>query len=260
MVKIKPRFKTTSEAAARRLMKVPAGDFIFHTGDLGTEMYVIREGSVEILNSQVDSKPLAVLEKGDFFGEMAVLEGAPRSAAARAVEDTTLVRVDEPTFGRLLRRDPEVAVRIMRKLSRRLRHVEQLLADRGGVVPGSGPVATVGDHVETVADLEVGSRLIHPGTGMVFPLLDGEISLVGRRDPITGIKPIVDLTSIDPERSCSRQHAKILHRDGTYFVVEDVGTTNGTFVNETRVGTGVPERIGEGDKVRFGLVTLEFVS
>ena len=259
MVKIRPRFKTTSTPSAeRRLMKVAAGELVFHRGDLGTEMFVIREGAVEIFNPNVDAEPLAVLEKGDFFGEMAILDGAPRTASARAAVDSTLVRIDETTFARLLRKDPEVAVRIMRKLSRRLRHVEELLAERGGVVPGSGPVETVASDVDPAAETAAGARLVHLGTGAVFPLLDEGTSLVGRRDPITGIKPTVDLTAIDPERSCSRQHARVFERDQSYFVAEDVGTTNGTFLNENRLGTGVPERLTNGDKVRFGLVTLEF--
>ena len=118
MTKVKARFKTTSKASAqRRIVEFSEGEYIFERGDLGTEMYVIREGRVEILNTRIDSQPMAVLERGDFFGEMAILEGAPRTASARAAVDSKLVRIDEATFSRLLRNDPEVAVRIMRKLS-----------------------------------------------------------------------------------------------------------------------------------------------
>ena len=63
-----------------------AGEIIFREGDLGTEMYIISEGKVEILNRLgEDDRVLAVLEKGDFFGEMSVLEDLPRAATARPV-------------------------------------------------------------------------------------------------------------------------------------------------------------------------------
>ncbi|MFQ5525200.1 MAG: cyclic nucleotide-binding domain-containing protein [Thermoanaerobaculia bacterium] len=269
MAKVKARFKTTSAASpAQRLVNVPAGEYVFRRGEIGVEMYVIHEGQVEILNSGIDSKPLAVLEKGDFFGEMAILEGAPRTASARAKEDCKLVQIDETTFSRLLRKDPETSVRIMRKLSARIRRLEELLLERGAAVPVRSEVTSASqtDEISRVGepDSEVGSivstgpRLVHPGTGVVFVLESGDTSLVGRRDPITGVKPTVDLTPIDPERSCSRQHARIFPKDGVYHLVEDIGTTNGTYLNEDRIGTGVPAPMSAGDKVRFGLVTLEF--
>ena len=229
------------------------------------EMYVIHEGSVEILNAGIDSEPLAVLEKGDFFGEMAILEGAPRTASARAAEDCRLARIDEATFSRLLRKDPEVAVRIMRMLSARIRRLEELLLERGAAVPVPVEVTGAGqtDHIDeagagAAATATLGPRFVHPDTGVVFALEPGSTSLVGRRDPITGVRPTVDLTPIDPERSCSRQHARIFPQAGGYNLVEDIGTTNGTYLNEDRLSTGIPVPISAGDRVRFGLVTLEF--
>ncbi len=262
MAKVRARFKTTSTATTgRRLLEVKAGEFVFRAGDLGTEMYVIHEGSIEIANARVSAEPLAILEKGDFFGEMAILEGAARTADAKALEDSTLVRISEATFAALLRRDPEVAVRIMRKLSRRLRTVERLLErrDKTELVPVAGPPAVepapvAGDGTQT------GARLLHLGTGRTAPLKSDGNSTVGRSDPITGIRPTVDLTELDPERSSSRQHARIYVDGGEYFLVEEVGTANGTFLNESRLATGVPARIVPGDRVRFGLVTLEFAS
>lgn len=271
MTKIKPRFKTTSAATAapRRVIDLAKGEYIFERGDLGTEMYVIREGKIEIMNPGIDAEPIAVLGKGDFFGEMAILEGAPRTASARAAADAQLVQIDESTFSRLLRRDPEVAVRIMRKLSQRIRHLEELLMKRGAALSPRSEVTEAGfgglgegrpePGVQELA-AEHGPRLAHPGTGVVFSLLLEEISVVGRRDPITGLEPTVDLTPIDPERSCSRQHARIYPENGSYFLAEDISTTNGTFLNENRLSTGEPARMRTGDRVRFGLVTLEFTA
>lgn len=263
MVKVRARFKTTSASAPpQRMVSLAKGEYVFKLGELGVDMYVIHQGSVEILNPGIDSAALAVLEKGDFFGEMAILEGAPRTASVRALEDCKLVQIDEATFSRLLRRDPEVSVRIMRKLSNRIRRLEELLLERGAAVPIRTEVSSAGQTgtIDEQAGKEIdgGPRLSHPGTGVIYGLALGDTSLVGRRDPITGVKPTVDLTSIDPERSCSRRHARIFPESGFYHLVEDVGTTNGTFLNEDRLTTGLPVRINAGDTVRFGLVTLEF--
>lgn len=271
MTKVKARFKTTSAAAAapRKVMELARGEYIFKRGDLGTEMYVIREGKIEIMNPGIDSEPIAVLGKGDFFGEMAILEGAPRTASARAAVDAKLVQIDEATFGRLLRKDPEVAVRIMRKLSHRIRHLEELLIQRGAALSPRSEVTEAGvaafgeierEGAKSAPAAERGPRLIHPGTGVTFGLLPDEVSVVGRRDPISGLRPTVDLTPIDPERSCSRQHARIYPDNESFYLTEDISTTNGTFLNETRLGTGEPARMRSGDRVRFGLVTLEFSS
>jgi len=84
-----------------------AGEYIFQEGDLGTEMYIINEGKVEILNVVGDDEQvLAVLEKGDFFGEMSVLEDLPRAASARALTDIRILQINGSTFDQLLQGNP----------------------------------------------------------------------------------------------------------------------------------------------------------
>src|SRR5579864_8365195 len=127
-----PVFKTTGnpprKSHAAQSVDFSAGEIIFREGDLGTEMYIISEGKVEILNRMgEDDRVLAVLEKGDFFGEMSVLEDLPRAASARALTDTKLLQINGSTFDQMLQGNPEIAVRMMRKLSRRLRETDELL-------------------------------------------------------------------------------------------------------------------------------------
>src|SRR5580693_10182465 len=127
-----PVFKTTSSGSRRSTglvaVDLPAGEYVFREGDLGTEMFIIQEGKIEILNRMGDEdRVLAVLEKGDFFGEMSVLEDLPRAASARALTDTRLLQINGSTFDQMLQANPEIAVRMMRKLSRRLRETDELL-------------------------------------------------------------------------------------------------------------------------------------
>lgn len=251
MSKVRARFKTTSTVSRRsQLVDYRPGQFVFRAGDLGSEMFVIHDGKAEVMREGPDGGELiATLEKGDFFGEMAVLEGLPRSASVRALTDLSLVRVDGATFTQLLRSEPEIAVRIMRKLSRRLREAERV--EQGAASDAELP--------ERAVDHGPPARLIHHESGTAFDLPGIEEVLVGRTDPITGIEPQVDLSSVDPDRSCSRQHAKIVRDGSRYVLIEDIGTTNGTFINGERLSTGVPEELETGTRVRFGTVRLEFV-
>jgi Cyclic nucleotide-binding domain/FHA domain len=108
---------------------VPAGQYLFREGDAGAEMYIVESGSIAILRTARGSDPLAVLEPGDFFGEMAVLEDQPRFASALAQTNCRLLRIERGAFAELLRQNVEIAVRIMRKLALRQRRAEQRVSE-----------------------------------------------------------------------------------------------------------------------------------
>ncbi|MBZ0114351.1 MAG: cyclic nucleotide-binding domain-containing protein [Thermoanaerobaculia bacterium] len=253
----KPVFKSTAKKAPVPSAKYDAGSFIFEEGDLGTEMYILQEGEVEVLQ-QFDGKEeiLAVLEKGDFLGEMSILEDLPRTASARARTDITVICINGTTFDQMLKSRPEIAVRIMRKLSRRLRQTDQLLREALGNRKSQSSEIPL---PAAPKDRELASQLlVSEATGAQFNLAAVGDTLVGRRDPVTGINPDIDLTTADTQRSTSRRHAKIVAKDGKFFVCEEIGTMNGTFVNGERVPTGVLMEFTEGDEVQFGLVKLQF--
>ena len=248
-------------AAGQFVEEHPAGAFLFREGDLGTEMFILQEGQVEILKSVggVDEQ-LAVLDKGDFFGEMSLLEDLPRTASARAVTDCKVIRINGATFDQMLRSKPEIAVRIMRKLSRRLRQTDQMLREALGTPDEVSAVRVPempAQEQPPAPSTMAPQKLVHV-SGMEMHLSTSSETLVGRRDPVTGIHPDVDLTPVDTQRSTSRRHAKIYRRGGKFFACEEIGTMNGTFVNGERVETGVPVEIKPGDEVQFGLVKLVF--
>ena len=93
-----------------------------------------------------------------------------------------------------------------------------------------------------------------PTSGMEFSLAAGAETTIGRKDPVTGIYPDIDLSPVDGQRSISRRHSKIYRRGEKLFVAEEIGTMNGTFINGDRLETGVPVEISDGDEVRFGLI------
>jgi len=64
---------------------------------------------------------------------------------------------------------------------------------------------------------------------------------------------------VDNNRSVSRRHAKVIRANSEYHVLEEVGTVNGTYVNDQRIPTGVPVTIHNGDLVKIGLVAMKAV-
>jgi CRP-like cAMP-binding protein len=245
--------KAAGITGADALRRFHSGEYVFREGDLGTEMYVVHEGRVEILKTVADEKhQIAVLEKGDFFGEMSLLEELPRNATARALVDTTLIEINGAMFDRMLRRNPEIAVRIMRKLSRRVRQADEALQQALGR----------GEPVDAIPTEPVPAsfqcRLRHAESGVEHAIDLAASVTVGRVDPVTGIAPHVDLSSLDLERSSSRRHAKLILDEGEIYLVEEIGTLNGTFINGRRLQTAVPEEIHDGDRLRFGLVEFVF--
>src|SRR5437660_1031102 len=117
----------------------PSGTVLFREGDRGQTMYVIRSGRVNISKRIGDSEiTLAVLGPGEFFGEMALLEGLPRSAGATVVEEALLIEVEQGAFATVVRRNSEIAgldERDAAQIARRVLHAR--LAERRGSQDGS---------------------------------------------------------------------------------------------------------------------------
>ena len=97
------------------------------------------------------------------------------------------------------------------------------------------------------------ARLIHT-TGKEFPLLKDNI-LMGRRSPVDGVFPEVDLTDVDTESYISRKHGRITRTEEGFFF-EDLGSSNGSFFNGNRVQAHVQQALKEGDSLRLGKTEL----
>lgn len=91
----------------------------------------------------------------------------------------------------------------------------------------------------------------------VFPF-EGPNTLVGRYDPVTEMRPDVDLTQLDLKRSVSRRHAMLTDTGDGFTITEEVGALNGTSVNGSKLVTGKPHPLQEGDVLSFGMVKLIF--
>lgn len=101
-----------------------AGDKIFIQGDNGNCMYVVKSGRVNI---QAAGMVLENVGANGVFGEMSLIDEAPRSATAIAAEVSEVVRVDQAAFQQLVRHDPEFALRLMRLMADRIRRANESL-------------------------------------------------------------------------------------------------------------------------------------
>ncbi|OGQ17306.1 MAG: cyclic nucleotide-binding protein [Deltaproteobacteria bacterium RBG_16_71_12] len=100
---------------------VPAGQVLFREGDPGTEMFVIQSGRVRLTRTiRGQDKLLAELGPGEFFGEMSIINDKPRTATAVIAEDAQLLVLDPKTFEAMIKANTEIAVRMIKKLAKRL--------------------------------------------------------------------------------------------------------------------------------------------
>lgn len=249
----------SSELFDRYRVSFKKGQLVFTEGELGSEMFIIQSGKVRIFkNIDGFDQTLTVLEKGDFFGEMSILEGMPRSASAEAEEDCDLIKINSANFVAMIKSNIEIAIRIMRKLSLRLREanvqIEKLMHASTEMLNLTEASAKAKAKKETP---EIRAYLVSTMSGKTFPLIKGE-SYVGRVDRVTGAVPDIDLSDEDPKRFISRRHAKIVKEDENFQLVEEIGTVNGTFLNNQRLSTGTPAPLKNGDTLTFANITLTF--
>jgi len=121
-----------NDALERFAHDFPAGTVLFEEGQPGHVMYIVVDGEIEIRRRIGNTeRMLAVLAPGEFFGEMAILSGRPRSAIAVVRSAARLLVIDGTTFEAMLRARPEIALRLINALASRLEatnhHVELLL-------------------------------------------------------------------------------------------------------------------------------------
>ncbi len=251
---------------ARFLSHFPAGKVLFREGDAGEDMYIIQSGRVAIKKRTGANKDvtLAVLEKGDFFGEMAVLERMPRSATAEMAEAGDLIVISGDTFGDMIKSNPEIAFRMLRKYSIRLREmvkqIEMLgkqVAESPGGAPTTTSVSLPSVPIPQPPPSEALAYFVSKTSGNVFPVHKNEV-LLGRFDSVTGTAPDVDLTNEDQARNISRRHARLVIKSGVFFIAEEIGTMNGTFVAGDKLENNVLHPIKDGDELMLCRLALTF--
>jgi CRP-like cAMP-binding protein len=233
------------------------GERIVAAGERGACMFVVGSGQVRLSrpNENGAAVEIALLEKGDFFGEMALLEGRAYAVDAEAVGDAEVVEISPGVFQRMLDSSSEIAVRMLRKLGGRLERAEASVVSAEALEEGSTARSEEAEDAEEAP--AASGRLVQEDEGVEHPLT-GEELLVGRYDPVTEIQPEIDLSPFDVKRSVSRRHARLVRSGEGWVLQEEVGVLNGTYRNGARLRPGSPVRLRDGDVVGFGMVRMVF--
>jgi CRP-like cAMP-binding protein len=221
------------------------GEIVYRRGEMAQQMYVILTGKIRMyVGTEPQGEWAEELAKGDFFGEGSLLEPIARIHTAVALEDSEVVTISRGTFLRMIRQNPEVSVKMMQRLAQRNRELAAKVEND----------TTRGLRVRPqVASVSLVSVI----SGKKYLILSHG-ALVGRFDPNTGIHPDIDLTDEDPQLSVSRRHARILCEHNRYFLVEEQGVANGTYIKGDRLAPGDARELKPGDRVGFGMVVLFF--
>ena len=133
-----PLFETlnTRELAELVAVAVPRsydrGEVIFQEGSQGDVMYVIRKGRILIKREHAGGRTIALTEMGpgDLFGELAIFDKEARSATAECIEKTNVVALTSGDVSRVLTRNPEIAVKLLQQLSKRIRTANSRIGDQ----------------------------------------------------------------------------------------------------------------------------------
>lgn len=139
--------------AARIGEQYAPGQVLFHEGERGDVMYVVQSGAVRI-SKRVggQDKLLAVLGPGEFFGEMAILNGKPRTATATATEPTRCLVIEPQTLEDMVVKNSEIALRLIKKLAKRLDSADTLVEVLLHHDPKARVLMALSRHAETFGE------------------------------------------------------------------------------------------------------------
>ncbi len=111
------------------------GEYIVRQGEVGDCMFLVLSGELEVIRRSGGREfVIAMLNEGDFFGEMALVERENRSASVRAVGRAVLLKLDKETFLQRVQEEPVLAYQLLVQLSRRLRDMDERLASLGSTM------------------------------------------------------------------------------------------------------------------------------
>ena len=120
-----PQFEQLAAGSARR--SYPKGRTIVSEGEPSQSMYILLAGRAKVQRSDSEGKEviLAVLGSGEYFGEMSLIDDAPRSASVITLESSEFIAVSKEAFKAMLAQSPDMAMSVMRGLVRRLREADK---------------------------------------------------------------------------------------------------------------------------------------
>lgn len=235
------------------------GDIIYHKDEVQENFYIINKGNIQLKVG--DDLILVALTKGDYFGEESLSEGQKAAYTVEVIEDADILKIPYRALEDMMNKSSDIALKILKKQSdKNLRILENILRlSQPAEVPQPKPKkGKVGDD-ETAekVDPNIKAYLIIERSNRIIQLTKRHTYL-GRRDYTTGFIPDVDLTKEDEEKYISRKHSKITFIDSKFYISEEPGAVNGTFLNGERLATGVKHELKNEDVVTLCHIKIIF--
>jgi len=237
------------------------GDVIYTKGDEQNHFYIINSGKIQVKMDDSDTI-LVSLGKGDFFGEESLNEGTMAAFTIDVVEDADIIKIPYLSLTDMMKKNSAIAVKILKKLSEKnLKILENSVNLTQAVKVQKKKVEKVEappeDEETAMLDSEIKAYLVIKRSNRIVQLTKKHTYL-GRRDYTTGFIPDVDLTKEDEEKYISRKHSKISYIDDKFYVSEEPGAVNGTFLNGNKLSTGVKHEIKNEDEITLCHLDIVF--
>jgi CRP-like cAMP-binding protein len=236
------------------------GDIIYKAGDEQNNFYIIDKGKVRVLFVE-NSVALATLSTGDFFGEESLNEDQDAAYTIEVAEDADIIKISYLSLVEMMNKNREISLKILKKLSEKnikiFHNLIQLKAK--SVTPEKIPKVKSEEEENTSQKLgpDIKAYLIIQRSNRIVQLTKLN-TFLGRRDYTTGFIPDVDLTKEDEEKYISRKHSKISYTDGKFYLSEEPGAINGTFLNGTKLNTGVKYELNNEDEITLCHLNIIF--
>ncbi|MEN8222111.1 MAG: cyclic nucleotide-binding domain-containing protein [Acidobacteriota bacterium] len=252
------------EGFGKFITEYKKGDVICKETELQENFFIINKGKVQVKSSDKDLI-LITLSKGDFFGEDSLLAEQLAHYTIEVIEDAKIIKIPVPSLSEMMKKSKDISMKILKKLAEKnVKMVDSLvmMSSRQKIDLGEAglPESPEIDREELTAEkLSPGLKvyLVIQRSNRVVQLTKNSTS-IGRRDYTTGFVPDVDLTKEDEEKYISRKHSTISFTEDIFYISEEPGAVNGTFLNGNKLNTGVKYELNNGDEITLCHLNMIF--
>jgi len=244
------------------ITKYKAGTVIYQKGDAQTDFFIINKGKVQ-LKSNEKGPILTTLGKGDFFGEESLNNDQNAIYTVEVIEDSDMIKIPYVSLTEMLKQMPDIALKVLKKLSEKHIKIQSVLISMALTSPPpvkEKPAAKEEkkeDQTSEKINPEIKAYLIIQRSNRIVQLSKTQ-TILGRRDYTTGFIPDIDLTDEDEEKYISRKHSQVLFKDGKFYLSEESGAINGTFLNGSKLQTGVKHELKNEDEITLCQLNVIF--
>jgi len=238
------------------------GDIIYKQGDMQPNFYIINSGKVNIKDDE-SNIILTSLSKGDFFGEESLVMEQTSSYSVEVIEDSKIIKIPFLSLVDMMKKSSDISMKILKKLSEKnLKIINNImtLKLRDSTISNDKNVPELNENDDLTSeklDDNLKAYLVIQRSNRIVKLTKKSTN-IGRRDYTTGFVPDVDLTKEDEEKYISRKHASIIYSDNKFYIFEEPGAVNGTFLNGNKLDTGVKYDLANEDEITLCHLNIVF--